>query len=952
MADAPLKNAIAAYLERGGSDEEHYLAHLRTLVDGAPSLVPLVTVHPELLQQALQRPLELGEDATVQRDRFLAATQPLDPGPDLEKVLRKLRHAEILRVTLRELLGLADIDQTSAEVAALAASAVETALAAALRVLDPRPASSDGTPVPLVCLGMGKLGGFELNIGSDIDLCFFHGDPTDGAPETHELSEIYSRVVSSVSRTIGAVTEDGFVFRVDLRLRPEGTRGPLISSHRSALRYYREWGAPWERAALLRASPIAGDRAFGDALLADLQSFIYPRRVDPGIAEEMQALVRRARREHRADDQDIKLGRGGIREAEFFVQSLQLIWGGIHPELRVPGTIEAARRLHHAGYLRAQELTDLERAWALLRRVEHRIHVQTGYQTHRLPDKPEAVEALARSLGYDREEFGEALGDARRTVIRLFDSLVSTPSQENTILLPLVSLADRLQGGTGTGADKEDLRALIAEALPIGDPDAALSHLSRLGRRARSPFGPVTAREYPKLGATILAEVAQAADADIAIEFLAHFFGRLGGNWSYGRLFRDDPVLLSRLIGLFGSSATLSWILVRHPENFDQLLRPEEPLDVPLIEAQHRPLLEASWELPELVGALRRLKGELTLAIGLRLVGTEIDLDRAQELLSALAEQQIRVALAQASRSVAERQGNDGEEFAVLGHGKLGGGELGFGSDLDVVFIHDGGGADALSRSTRVAQLTMSILSQPDPAGTGYHTDTRLRPGGTQGLLVVSAPSFLQYHRTRQQPWERQALLRARPIAGSTSLLTQLTEDLVELAYLGGPVGSEGVAQMRGRMERELAGEKQGRYHPKLGFGGLVDVEFAAQLLQMNHGADPAIRTAHTVSALRVLREQDYLHDETGERLEDAYGFLRSIEQALKLLDEAREPIVQEGSRSFTYLVRRLGFRERGGESGEAVLLRTYREVAERTRRIFEELIGPVGTVAPWRRRP
>ncbi len=932
--------------------ENEAVSALRT---HAAALLPLTQKDPGALRDALARPLDRPDDEASFRRAFREATADLGDGDELRRALRRLRHRAVVRIALREILRLADIDRTSAEMAWLAGAAIDAALRACTRTVvaaDGAPLGPDGRRVPLVVLGMGKLGGAELNIGSDVDLVFFYEtDEAEVSSSNTTVHEIYAKIASRTAKALADITEDGFVFRVDLRLRPEGSRGPLVNSLASAERYYETWGRTWERAALLRARPVAGDFAFGERLLGVLRPFVFRRAVDPSIAREMGEMLRKARRELGVDEErDVKLGRGGIREAEFFVQTLQLVWGGRHPELQVPGTVEAVRRLVAAGLVSDGEAHDLEESWALLRRVEHRIHVQAGYQTHELPPAGAPRERFAGSLGFtDAAALDREIDAARDRVAALFASLARPSEVESP---ELVALADLV----ASGASAREIAAQLEGVLSTLDADEAASHLVRLGRRATSPLGPVTRERLPELGPMLLREIAATADPDNALRLTADFFARLGGPWGYDKLLVDEPRLMRRLVGLFGASATLSSALIRHPEAADDLLlRASPPAQEDIARAHHEPPLGEAAELPDpedVVAALRRTKRELTLQVGLGLVAGDLDLEDVTRLLSRLAEEQVRAAL-----GWAVAQQGFVPPMVVAGLGKLGGRELGFGGDLDLVFLYgedgdhtftDGRTATHAELCTRAAQRTMRLLSQPDAEGPGYETDTRLRPSGSQGMLVVSLAAFDRYHTERAADWERQALVRARPVAGDAALAARVAERFAHVAFERGAPVPEEVARLRQRMETELAGESADRYHPKLGYGGLVDVEFVVQSLQMRHGQDVRVRSSNTLEALAALRGGGYLSAGDAEGLEQGYRFFRGVEQAMKLLDETREPVLWVGGRVAAQVARRVGIRDRDGQSARDVLLATWKRHAAELRSLFERLIAPVGTAPPW----
>ena len=911
----------------------------RILEANAPGIFPLVVADPLILPEVLARPLDRADDEGALAASFRIIGN-LEDGPELWRTLRRTRHRAVVRIALRELLRFADIDQTSAELAALAAAACDAAIRACRRTLEARigVARSEAGPVPLVALGVGKLGGGELNFGSDIDLLFFYetDEARVGDSET-SVHELFSQIVRRVSRALGEVTEDGFVFRVDLRLRPEGSRGPLVNSLASAERYYESFGRTWERAALLRARPIAGDLEFGARLLKTLEPFVFRRSVDPSLAEAMHEMMRRTRHDLQVDDErNVKLGRGGIREAEFFVQTLQLIWGGQHPELRVPGTIEALRRLEAQGLVTHQEAEDLETSWALLRRVEHRIHMSAGYQTHELPREPLS---LAQSLGFDDVEgFAATLGEARAKVARLFDSLL--PTARIDAPSPFQALCRAL----AEGEDDDTLIERVRRALAVRDPEAATAHLRRLARATASPFGPLGRARRPALGPTLLDEASQAADVDAALCFLSDFLLRGGSAWA--RILAEEPRLRRRLLGLFGASPTLARSLVGHPESFGEVvLGPSAPSPAAIAEAHDAVDVESE----SFVSDLRRVKRRLILKIGLAYVGAELDLRRTEALLTLLADAQIRCAFERSLRELAAPTSG----LVVVGMGKLGGAEMGFASDLDLIFLYDGDRESGESQHpqelfARVAQRGMRLLSQPDGEGPGYEIDTRLRPSGSQGVLVTSLASFERYHRERAHGWERQALTRARVVfATDASLRARVERTIERTAYARGPADPRQLAVLRGRMQRELAGEHRDRYHPKLGYGALVDVELATQWLQMRHGADPRVRQRHTLEGLGALHAAGYLGANEAESLQDAYALFRRVEQALALLQRSDGSLTFGGPRAQT-VARAIGLRSRDGVMADAVLRAEWERRATEVRRIFDARVAPVDAPPPW----
>ncbi|MBC7172789.1 MAG: bifunctional [glutamate--ammonia ligase]-adenylyl-L-tyrosine phosphorylase/[glutamate--ammonia-ligase] adenylyltransferase, partial [Polyangiaceae bacterium] len=400
----------------------------------------------------------------------------------------------------------------------------------------------------------------------------------------------------------------------------------------------------------------------------------------------------------------------------------------------------------------------------------------------------------------------------------------------------------------------------------------------------------------PELGPLLLEEVKQAAHPDSALGFLADLFAHLGGEWSYDKLLAAEPMLARRIVGLFGASTTISAALVGHPETLDALLAfpPGTPTPEEIEQAHARPtsLAEARGEPEAFVAALRLAKRELTVRIGFAYVSGDCSSDEFHGRLTALADAQVQAALLYARREAEEKYGGPElqADLAVVAMGKYGGEELGFGSDLDLLFIYDSdgqtdGGASGEPMThaeyfARIAQRALRLLSQPDSEGPGYETDTRLRPNGSKGALVVSLASLVRYHLKKSAPWERQALVRARVVAGDAELSARVREVVTRLAYETEPVPPEELARVRARMQHELAHERPDRFHAKLGYGTLTDVEFIVQYLQMVHGDDPRVRERNTRRALDALRATGHLSEADADALDDALRFFRRIEQS------------------------------------------------------------------------
>jgi glutamate-ammonia-ligase adenylyltransferase len=923
-----------------------------------PALTPIAGFHHD----ALDRLAREGFRARRRRRTLLpelraAISSQANPEQGLGALRRRI-WAEKARIALRELLpvrlGGASIEVTAAELSDVAAAAFDAALAEAEEHVRQRfgaPLRADGSPSTLVMLGLGKLGGNELNAGSDVDVIFVYD--TDDGHSRVSLHEHFSRVVRRAVATMATPSPDGLIWRVDLRLRPEGASGAIVNSVAAAERYYETWGRLWERAALLRARPCAGDLELGRLLNRELLTpFVYRSSVDPTIAESLTELVLRSRSELSADpERDLKLGPGGIREAEFFVQSLQLVWGGREPALRVQGTLPALGRLQSQGLVTDREARGIAESYVLLRRVEHRVQWASGVQTHLLPNDAEEFARLARSLGFLQSSgLQRELDRARARVNSTFQSL--------THALPVrgharISLADELEG------DDPDLGRVAEEQFRSADMG---EHIAVLARRPDGLLGALTRDRHPGLAEGVLDALASCADPEQAARYLRAYLGRFLAPAAYVNALGDDRRALQRLVTAFGASAFVGDAVVSRPELADVILFGGGAVSDPCA-AVAAEIVHAEQSLAEdadaderqeaFIGALRAAKRRVTVEVAVAdLAGTIFARD-ATRILADLADE----VLGRAVRYVF----GDAPGFAVLGLGKLGGRDIGYASDLDVIFSFEPEAApdpeDATTYFVRGAQRVIRLLTEPHPAGPGYELDTRLRPSGSHGLLVTSLASFARYHGqplaglehgpgplvfSSGAPWERQTLLRARGIVGDPELLSRALAIAWRAAYEGGALAASEMQHLRARLEKEQGREREGRYNLKTGHGGLLDIEFAVQWLQMQHGADPRVRTADLGQALNALYSAGYLATAPYEIFGDGYRFLRQLEQRIVIRSGISSSVVDTRSASFAQLARRMGFQDGQGQRASAHLLARYKDVTDGVRTSYERILGLV----------
>ena len=953
--------AIAACLARSGERPREDLIELGALLTCAyPSLGRSLQAHPEDLI-AVGRGLAQPRDARAYKRLASIACGELGDAPRVRRGLRRFATREKLRVAARELLALPgqDVDVTARELSDLAEVCCEVALAEALVWAESRfgaPETADGAPCGFVVVGAGKLGGRELNAGSDVDLILFYEtddgavrpSPRAGPGPAHTLHEHFTRVAQRMVATIDESTEEGIVWRVDLRLRPEGARGPLAISLAAAERYYETWGRTWERAALLRARPVAGDLRFGARLMETLSPFVWRHGVDPHVVSEMASMLHRARAEAGSSaGSDLKIGPGGIREVEFFAQGLQLVWGGREPGVRAHNTIDALRRLRGRGFVTEREERGLSDAYLFLRRLEHRVQFATGLQTQTLPSDPDLLGRIARSLGYDAAPALLAeLGVVRERVRLRFASLGpdAAPAEDPSLERVWAAL----------DAQDEPLAADLAPRFGAAAATDLPRHLFALARRPDFPLGAGTRDRHPSFAERLLDGLADAPDPEQASRLLAAFFTRLVTPGTYVRALVEEPRLVRAVCSLTGASAFLGETLVTHPDLMDRVLftwaSPTPQSAAAQVDFEVEALSQDdAHDVDAFVGALRRVKRRVTFEAGLADLAGELSTREVGRVLTALADATLAHACRFALRERGSSAGSPSEQpadggLALIAMGKLGGREIGYGSDLDLFFVYGGESEGSQERFSRVAQRVLQLVETPHGDGPGYELDTRLRPSGNQGLLVVSLPSFARYSQEHAADWERQALVKARACAGDLAVGAQVVRIAQEVAYARGTPDPAAMHRLRGRMEKELGHERldrsPARYDLKVGYGGIVDVEFAIQWLQMRHGQDVRVRTTETGAALAALEACGYVDTASFTTLRDGWSFLRKLEQRLRVSHGASVSLLEEGAPGLLTLARGMGMRDSPRARADAALLERYVGITHDIRAVYLRVLG------------
>ena len=801
---------------------------------------------PTLPRDALERFLLASDFAfgvlRDQPDAIAALAGPTPPAPILDPasptawpaLLRRWRALVSMQLVWRDVAGLDTVDDTLAATSALADNAMAIALAAVEAQVAANHGvirDAEGNVQRLVVFGLGKLGGCELNFSSDVDLVFAYatGGTSDGA-RPMDADAYYARIGQRLIQLLDEVTPDGFCYRVDMRLRPFGGVGRLALSFDAMEQYYQSEGRDWERYAWIKARPVAGDIAGGARLLATLRPFVYRRYLDYTALDglrEMKAMI--AADERRELSDHLKLGPGGIREIEFLVQALQLIHGGREPALRTQSLMAALDALNAAGHVSEATVASLAQAYRFLRRLENRVQMVADQQVHALPDDALMRQRIAMGLGYaDVAALRADLDSQRAFVSQEFERLLS---------------ARRRHGAAPTSLDEYwlalpdggDAQTLLAAGFAKADAqDAALRDFARspavraLSARARGRLDRVVPR--------LLRAAADSGAADLALPRLLALLQAIARRGTYLALLDEQPAALQRLVEVGARSALLAERIATHPLLLDELLDVRAASAAPTrasLAAECARMLDAAPrdDIEAVLHALAEFRQGASFRIGLALLNRKTDALDAARQLAWLAETVLTAAFA-----LARRDNDDG--LAVIGYGSIGGEELGFMSDLDLVFLHAGSNdPDSARRNARLAQKLVSLLGTATPAGRLYDVDVRLRPDGAKGLLVASADGFADYQRDRAWTWERLALVRARGIAGSPATLARFEAIRADaIVQPRDPIALRAdVIAMRTRMREQLDRSRGDHFDLKQGEGGLVDLEFLLQWLVLMH---------------------------------------------------------------------------------------------------------------------
>jgi [glutamine synthetase] adenylyltransferase / [glutamine synthetase]-adenylyl-L-tyrosine phosphorylase len=857
----------------------------------------------------------------------LELSPPFDRGRSARE-LALLKEDIFARLIIADSLGRLDVGETMSLMSRLADECIREAVRVALAVAEDHARELSGFCV----LGLGKLGVNELNLSSDVDLAYiFEGSPAQAAQlAAARIGELVNELLRGA-------------FRVDLRLRPGGSRAPLAASLEGALNFYQSFGQTWERAALLRARPVAGQLELGRQLLSELSHFIYRRYLDFETLRQLSAMKQQIERELHPPalvEQNIKLGRGGIRELEFIIQALTLVYGGRDPRLRCPQTLAAIGQLENLGYLAGSRARQLAAAYLFLRDVEHKLQMVSGLQTHNLPATDAPMRQLAARMGFGKEPrsvglLRSVLEQHRSLIAGLFHELLAAAEDRGGV--PCSNAATQAWGA----ALDPDQAAPHLHELGFAHPQESAHHLLLLARGpARGLASPRRKELLQGLGPLLLEEISRQANPDLALMNLAAFIAAVGARTSFLSLLEQHPATRRVLLQLFTSSQYLSTLFIRHPDMLDVLVRSDlARLRRSAIELNQElsELLEHSPDFESRLDALRGFRHQEFLRIAIADLAGQLEFKDVQTELTLLAEVVLKRALEIARAEVAVRFPIARElALCALAMGRLGSGEMSYNSDLDLIFVYresaQSGGAER-EAAPRIVQKLIAILESRTREGYVYKIDLRLRPSGNSGPLVTPLEGFREYHRSSSATWERQALIRGRVVAGDARLAAEVENARQEFVF-GQGLPAQGVveiAAMRERIEREIGSESAHQFNIKQGPGGIVDIEFLTQMMALRYGRHyPRLRRRSTAELLAALVSSGLLAAADGASLQSDHDFLARLESRLRMETDQSSWALSTDPAKLTPLARRMGF------TGAAAATDLLDELARRRLRVRE----------------
>lgn len=865
--------------KRTFSEEETYVQHATAC---SPFLTRLLKKDALLMQDLIANMHRVYQLSDMQQ--FLSAQDIVDE-TSLKRALRQLRTHVMARIITRDLNGLADLHEVMQITTQLAECVINTAIGylhAWQAEIYGQPVDAEGHAQSLIVIGMGKLGGGELNVSSDIDLIFaYESEGETLAEKPMSNQDFFTRLAKKLIAAIDEITEDGFVFRVDMRLRPFGSEGALVSNLYALEYYYQNNGREWERYAWIKGREVTG----GNQVSSLLKPFVFRKYLDFGAFASMRDLKVQIQRDvhSKGMHDNIKLGRGGIREIEFLAQVFQLIRGGQDASLQIKPTLKVLALLKNKGFLAEKVVDELTVAYYFLRNLEHRLMYVEDAQTHELPKTDEAKARIAKAMNFaDWQEFLVQLNLYRSQVQHHFDVTFNDTAASKDSL--------ELEKSIWNGAIDEFAAVSALENMGFAEGEETLRHLEVLHQSSRYSQLPELSRQrFDAVMPHVISQSAKRQNADVTLTRVIDLLESICRRASYLALLAEHPQAMQLLVKLCSSSPWLVNYLGQHPILLDELLDTRSLYAAPDFPALRQELkerlAEAEGDIERQMDIMRHFKHANVFRFAVQDINGEIALETISDYLSALADLIMSVGL-EVIWPIVRGKHRDTPKFAVIGYGKLGGKELGYASDLDIIFLYDDDVPGANEIYVRFAQRISTWFNSLTSAGLLYETDLQLRPDGNSGLLVSSMEAFKDYQLHKAWVWEHQAISRARFVAGDNNIGKAFDEVRIEVLTQQRDEATlkKEVLSMREKM-RNAQHFRAEVFDLKHSVGGIIDVEFLVQYLVLLHASRHPQLTANigNIGLLRLMASLNIIDADLAESVAVAYREYRHTQHMLKL---------------------------------------------------------------------
>jgi len=861
--------------------------------------------------------------------------------------MRKIKYQEYLIIAIKDLCLYSTIKDLTAHISSFAKAALEVAYNYALHhmnIVYGKPQNENGSEIGFCVIALGKLGGWELNFSSDIDIIYVY-ETEKGVCTKSKISvhEFFCKLGEKIKYLLNERTEDGIVYRVDLRLRPDGDIGDIALPLRSYEIYYETYGQSWERMMLLKALPIAGDTELGVKFLGSVKPFVFRRSIDTKLIDDLINIKSKinSRVKLKKQDKNVKLGYGGIREIEFIVQSTQILYYPKDNDIFNRNTLTSLEIFKQKKVFPDKDVDDLIESYNFLRKLEHMAQIELEQQTHVVPENSENYQNYLERCGFKtKDEFEKKYSQITSKVNSIFENtLKSDPGNSSDLFLFDEEL------------NISDMTAILKD-LNINEPQECATILNNIikGKGSKKRF----AKDRELLRKILNILVKELAGTKYPVETLKNFerfFSVTNSIYLFYDIFSESGTFLKKLVNIFSLSPYLSNTIIRNNNVLDYIYDPKphiynyDELCHQLFSiAENAGNIEYEYEL------IRRSHQELVFNLGYIYINKDINVIQLMESLTNLAKACICLALKREFHTLNEKYGNPTIndkfcDFLIIGMGKLGSNEMSFGSDLDIIVLYeDKGYTDGKISITnqefysKLIQRAISYLSTQTVFGYLYKIDMRLRPSGSSGTLVTTLNSFKEYQKNKAMLWEKQALIRASIINEDSAIANTFKEIKEETLYNNSITNDQikEIYDMRLRIEKEK-GSPPTKNDIKSGYGGLIDIEFAVQMLLLKYGqAFPHIRKANTHSALHELKKADLIKSRDFYALHNSYLFFRNLENLIRVYKNSSSSVLPKDDETLEKLSTFFGYKENGAEK----LMNEYLTVRKSVRAAFNRLFG------------